>query len=186
MADSFQTLIDTKARPDEADHLARHVVSFLADRGVISPTADQEGGYPRGPGALEIADPDLRRPAHETIPPVYSHLQVIIGRTVHSADMSDPRPPQPTCPACHAPFRDEADERWEAALQEWLAGDDDSSLECGLCRVGGRLTAWDYDSKFGFGNLAFRFWNWPPLKASFLEELKGELGHPIAIVRGKL
>jgi hypothetical protein len=185
VADTFQTVIDAAARPNEADHLARHVVEFLAGRGVISATADQEGGYPRGPRALEIADPDPRLPAHETIPPVYSHLQVIIGRTLHSADMSDPRPPQPACPACRAPFRDE-DELWEAALQEWLAGDDESTLECPACGAGGRLTAWDYGSRLGFGTLAFRFWNWPPLRRDFLDELGRELGHPIALVRGKL
>jgi hypothetical protein len=52
MADYFQTVIDTKARPDEADHLARHVVSFLAGRGVIDANPSEEGGYPRGPRAL--------------------------------------------------------------------------------------------------------------------------------------
>lgn len=186
MADTFQTVIDTAARPDEADHLARHVVEFLAGKGVIEAVASQEGGYVRGPGALEIAEAGETRRAHETIPPVYSHLQVIIGRATHCADLSDPRPPKPLCPACGSPLVDQEDELWSEALQGWLSGDDEAYLACVVGQDGGPITTWDYQGTFGFGNLAFRFWNWPPLKPSFLDELRKELGHPIAIVRGKL
>src|SRR5204862_3087959 len=91
MADTFQTIIDTGVRPGEADHLARHLVSFLAERGVIAATPSEEGGYPRGPRALEIAEAAPLRPAHEAIPPSYSHLQVMIGRATHSKDMSEAR-----------------------------------------------------------------------------------------------
>jgi hypothetical protein len=48
------------------------------------------------------------------------------------------------------------------------------------------VTAWSCDPGWGFGHLAFRFWNWPPLRPAFLEELRKELGHPVALVRGKL
>ena len=185
MADLFQTVIDTQVRPDQADHLARHVVEFLAGKGVIAASPSEEGGYPRGPRALEISDPAVGRTAHETIPPVYSHLQVIIGRAIHSGDMSDPRSPRAICPKCAAVF-DDPDEEWPAAVQGWLAGDDDSSLGCPGCGAAAPVTAWGYDSGTGFGNLAFRFWNWPPLSRAFLEELRKELGHPLAVVRGKL
>jgi hypothetical protein len=185
VADYFQTLIDIHARPDEADHLARHVVEFLAGKDVISATPSEEGGYPRGSRALEISDPDDRPAAHETIPPVYSHLQVIIGRATHAADMSEGRPPRATCPSCARPLED-PDEEWPAAVQAWLAGDDDSSLACPACGASAPVAGWGYDSRFGFGTLAFRFWNWPPLSRGFLDELRRELGHPIAIVRGKL
>jgi len=185
MADYFQTVIDTKARPDEADHLARHVVSFLAEKGVIAASPSEEGGYPRGPRALEIAGPSDRRSAHETIPPVYTHLQVMVGRAVHAADMSETRSPRATCPACGRTL-DDPDEEWPAAVQAWLSGDNDSSLACPSCGSSSAVTAWKYDSGFGFGNLAFRFWNWPPLLQGFVDELRSELGHPLAIVRGKL
>jgi hypothetical protein len=185
VADTFQTLIDTRARADEADHLARHVVAFLAEKGVISATPSEEGGFPRGPNALTISDPDVRRPAHETIPPVYSHLQVIIGRATHAADMSEGRPPKATCPKCATALED-PDEEWPAAVQAWLAGDDDSALACPACGGPTAVAGWGYESRFGFGTLAFRFWNWPPMSRAFLDELGRELGHPIAVVRGKL
>jgi hypothetical protein len=184
MAEHFQTIIDTRARAGEADHLARHVVGFLSGKGVIAPTADQEGGYRRGERALEIATA-ATRPAHETIPPVYSHLQVMIGRATHAADMSSTECPRAGCPGCGSPLTDE-DERWRAAEQAWLAGDDDSFLDCTTCQTGGKLVEWDYGATFGFGNLAFRFWNWPPLSADFLDEIRRELQHPIVLVKGKL
>src|SRR5262249_48662437 len=124
MADYFQTVIDTKARPDDADHLARHVVQFLAEKGVIDGNPSEEGGYPRGPHARATAAPE-RPHGHETIPPVYTPLQVMIGRAVHAADMSETRMPGAACPACGAPL-DDPDEEWPAAVQAWLAGDNDS------------------------------------------------------------
>jgi len=48
------------------------------------------------------------------------------------------------------------------------------------------VAAWSDASRFAFGKLAFRFWNWPPLKRSFLDEIRRELGHPIVLVAGKL
>jgi hypothetical protein len=185
VADFFQTVIDTQVLPGQADHLARHVVEFLAGKGVISASPSEEGGYPRGPRALEISDPAERRIAHETIPPVYSHLQVIIGRAIHSGDMSDPRAPRASCPKCAKTF-DDPDEEWSAPVQARLGGDDESSHTCPGCGAAAPVTAWGYDSGTGFGNLGFRFWNWPPLSRAFLEDLRQELGHTLAVVRGKL
>jgi hypothetical protein len=185
MADFHQTVIDTEAAGGEADHLARHVVAYLAAKGVIASSPSEEGGYARGPGALDISDRAAGRPAHETIPPVYSHLQVMIGRATHSGDLSEVRPPKAACPGCGRTLEDPDDE-WRAAAQSWMAGDDDSPLACPGCGAAAPVARWDYGSGYGFGNLAFRFWNWPPLRREFLEELRRELGHPIAVVRGKL
>jgi hypothetical protein len=153
MADTFQTVIDTGAGPGDADHLARHVVSFLAGKGVIASSASQEGGYPRGPNALDISEPVRARSLHETIPPVYSHLQVIIGRATHSGDMSDPRPPKTSCPECGKAL-DDPDEEWRAAVQAWLGGDGVALLRAAALLA---QTAWSCDPGWGFGHLAFRF-----------------------------
>jgi hypothetical protein len=185
MADTFQTVIDTQAGTGDADHLARHVVAFLAEKGIIAATPSEEGGYPRGPNALEISDVVRTRAAHETIPPVYSHLQVIIGRATHSGDMSDPRPPRASCPRCGKAL-DDPDEEWSAAVQAWLGGDRESSLLCPSCGASAPVTTWPCDPGWGFGHLAFRFWNWPPLRPGFLDELRKELGHSVEVVRGRL
>ncbi|MBI3857657.1 MAG: hypothetical protein HY293_18400 [Planctomycetes bacterium] len=185
MADFYQTVIDTQAGTAEADHLARHVVSYLAAKGVIASNPSEEGGYPRGPNAMDISEGGPSRAGHEALPPVYSHLQVIIGRATHSGDMSDPGPPKASCPRCRAAL-DDPDEEWSAAVQAWLADDRDSTLLCAACGAATPVTTWRCEPACGFGNLAFRFWNWPPLRGDFLEDLGRELGHAISVVRGKL
>jgi hypothetical protein len=187
MADYFQTVVDTAARLDEADHLARHVVSFLSGRGVVAATPSEEGGYDRGPQATDISMPAAAgsAPRHESIPPVYSHLQVLIGRMTHTADLSEARTPLAACPACGKDLED-SDGQWEAAVQDWISGDDESTLFCGRCGKESAVADWVTEPRTGFGNLAFRFWNWPPLSAAFLEEMRRELRHPVVLVKGKL
>jgi hypothetical protein len=186
MADYFQTVVDTAARPDEADHLARHVVSLLSGRGVVAPTPSDEGGYDRGPHATDISAPAAPGlPRHESIPPVYTHLQVLIGRMTHTADLSEARIPRAACPVC-GKLLDDADGEWQAAVQVWIAGDDESALLCAGCGKESAVWTWPTEPRTGFGNLAFRFWNWPPLSATFLEEISRELRHPIVLVKGRL
>jgi hypothetical protein len=185
MADCFQTVVDTGATLDEADHLARHVVAWLAEKGVVRPNPSEEGGYDRGPGAGEIALPAVVRREHETIPPVHFHLQVLIGRMTHSEDLSRFHEPAARCPACGRLF-DHADGEWQSATQDWIGGDDDATLRCAACGKESPVVRWAYDNRYGYGNLAFRFWNWPPLKPSFLDDVRRELGHPIVLVEGTL
>jgi hypothetical protein len=185
MADHFQTVVDTGATIGEADHLARHVVAWLAEKGVVRPNPSEEGGYDRGPGAADIAQPAVVRREHETIPPVHFHLQVLIGRMSHSESLSESVQPGMSCPACGTPVNDALNENWEAATLEWTTGDDDAALRCEGCGKESSVTAWRYRN-YAYGNLAFRFWNWPPLKPSFLDDVRRELGHPIMLVEGTL
>ena len=185
MGDYFQTIVDTGATLEEADHLARHVVSLLSERGVVAAKPSQEGGYDRGPNAKDISLPAPALREHERIPPVHTHLQVLIGRMIHSVDLSEFKAPEARCPACGTVL-DDPDETWKAAVQAWTGGDDVAGLFCGACGKESPVAAWVYDSPYGFGKLAFRFWNWPPLSPAFLDEIRSELKHPIVLVKGKL
>jgi endogenous inhibitor of DNA gyrase (YacG/DUF329 family) len=183
--DLYQTIVDTQARLDQADHLARHVVAWLAEKGVVKATPSEEGGYDRGPQAKDISEPASPAACHESIPPLHSHLQVLIGRLTHSDNLSEFHEPPADCPACGRRLED-TDGEWQAATQDWIGGDDDASLRCPSCGKESPVTAWRYGPRYGYGNLAFRFWNWPPLKPSFLEEIRRELGHSIMLVEGVL
>lgn len=186
MADLFQTIVDTQARPDQADHLARHIVAWLAEKGVVQPNPSEEGGYDRGPNATDIAHPNLAAPeGRESIPPIHHHLQVLIGRMTHSDNLREFHEPAADCPACDRRF-DHADGEWQAATQDWIGGDDDAALRCPACGKESPVTGWRYDTHYGYGHLAFRFWNWPPLKLTFLDDIRRELGHSIVLVEGIL
>jgi hypothetical protein len=103
----------------------------------------------------------------------------------HSDNLSEFHEPPAGCPACGNLLED-PDGNWQAATQEWLGGDDAAFLRCGVCGKESSVTAWRYGNLYGYGNLAFRFWNWPPLKPSFLEEIRRELRHSIMLVEGVL
>jgi hypothetical protein len=188
MGERFQTIVDTEATLEEADHLARHVVAFLTERGVLG-RPSEEGGYARGPNALAISErephPENRPAVHEPIPPVYFHLQVVIGRNTQSSDLNEFQPPRASCPACGKSLED-LEAEWVPAAQAWIAGDTEASLACPSCGKITGVSRWAYGSGYGFGNLAFRFWNWPPFTREFLDLMAKELGHPIARVEGKM
>jgi endogenous inhibitor of DNA gyrase (YacG/DUF329 family) len=103
----------------------------------------------------------------------------------HADNLSEFREPGASCPSCDKPLED-VDGAWQAATQEWIGGDDDAALRCPACGKESPVTAWRYDTHYGYGNLAFRFWNWPPLKLTFLDDIRRELGHSIAVVEGIL
>lgn len=186
MADLFQTIVDTQAAPDQADHLARHIVAWLAGKGIVKPNPSEEGGYDRGPNATDIGLPTLAPPeGRESIPPVHRHLQVLIGRMTHPQSLSEFHEPRAGCPAC-GKGADPDEGGWLAANQDWISGDDDAALRCDACGRESPVVAWVYDNRYAYGHLAFRFWNWPPLKTSFLDDIRRELGHSIVVVEGIL
>jgi hypothetical protein len=39
---------------------------------------------------------------------------------------------------------------------------------------------------WGFGNLGFKFWNWPPLLPRFVKEVEEQLGNEVVFVYGKI
>jgi hypothetical protein len=185
MTDTFQAIIDTQASEAEASHLADHVVSFLAGRGVIERKAQPEGGYLPGPKALAYCVLSAHPEDREFMPAGPRHLQVVLGRTTHSTDMKEFRPGRAACPACRAELED-PDSAWEAAAHDWLGGDDRAALRCPACGKESAVAGWHYGSGYGFGALAFRFWNWPPFLPSFVEAIGRELGHGVHLVKGKL
>ncbi len=71
-------------------------------------------------------------------------------------------------------------------MEAWYEGDDAVTFPCPDCGKPERLVDWAGEFPWGFGNLGFTFWNWPPLSASFVREVTELLGHRSVLVRGKL
>jgi hypothetical protein len=88
------------------------------------------------------------------------------------------------CPACQATA--ENIEGWGDAAQEWYDSNGPGILTCPRCGNVEPVTEWGYDPPYGFGNLGFTFWNWPPLKPSFVAEVSQRLGHRTVLVVGKV
>jgi hypothetical protein len=144
--------------------LADRVVEALNRRGIISlkKTSCVLGpdlGYPPGPQLPQgIRDELLSLGTHG--------LEVTVGRTVHQSWA----PEAIVCPVCW--FREELGEdvsKWYAAVTDWHEGRSPGAIQCCHCGRSTPVTQWSSEPRWAFGNLAFTFWNWPPLEPPFLE-----------------
>ena len=105
-------------------------------------------------------------------------IEIITGRTVFDPLAAD----RVACPGCRA----EADWEWVSeAIGDWHAGGDGRSA-CPACGRSLALNDWDWDPAWAFGCLGLRFWNWPPLRPSFVAEIASRLGHRVVMVTGRL
>jgi hypothetical protein len=180
MGDFFQVIVDKNVSVEDAPRLGTQVREWLVARRIIEP---------------ELSDSALARPGHRPGPSCKEALEqpdsgafldletnglaIEVGRTVFFTVGGEL-----TCRACGAHV--ETEDGWGEAVDAWYAGDDDVMFACPECGQPERLTEWSGSFPWGFGNLGFTFWNWPPLSARFVQEVTKQLGHRVVVVQGKL
>jgi hypothetical protein len=182
MGDYFQSIVDKDATETEAPSLGTLIRNWLVDEGIISSKATDcvlgsDSGYPPGPDYQKA---------------IYEHdkqflelwtngLEIITKRHVfHSGQGGFDL----VCPACSTKV--ELNEAWSKAVNEWYKEDGKGWLACSQCGNLEVVNEWKHDPDWGFGNLGFTFWNWPPLTDEFVKKFGKRLGHRIVLVSGKL
>lgn len=81
------------------------------------------------------------------------------------------------CPSCR---QDIANEDWDF-LSEW--GDSQSNnITCPLCNVATDIHQFKFTPVWGFSDLGFTFWNWPPFTDKFIKDFKQKLNCEIDLV----
>lgn len=180
MGDCFQIIVDKDVSADDALPLASRVREWLVARTIIEPgLSDCALGSPgHRPGVGQQAA--LERPDADLWSPEVNGLVISTGRTVFFNIGCEL-----TCRACGARV-EPADDDWSDAVDDWYRGNDDAVFACPECQQTDRLTDWSGECPWGFGNLGFTFWNWPPLSEGFVREVSQRLGHRTVLVRGKL
>jgi hypothetical protein len=88
------------------------------------------------------------------------------------------------CAACAGRFV--AGDSWRAAIDEWYANHGAGMLACSLCGAKAAIPEWQHKPPFAFGNLGITFWNWPPLRQKFIDDVAALLDHRVRLVYGKL
>ncbi|MGM1063756.1 hypothetical protein [Saccharothrix sp. Mg75] len=178
MRNGYQTVVDVEAGDHEAADLAAAVTAWLVERGVVvARVTSCAGGPGRAPGpdyASAVDAPDDALAAH-----AWNGLQVVAGRAVHYAKGTDQGV---SCPHCGA---DVGLEQLHDAFDEWLRGEP-GTRPCPSCGRELDPNGWRWTPRWGFGALAFTFWNWPPLRPGFVAELSARLGHRTVLVAGEL
>jgi hypothetical protein len=179
----FQTLADIDATIEEAPLAAAEIRDWLIEQKVIDPTPrhcvldkNRVGyaplNYERVVDKPAGSDSDVRQLA-------VNGFEIEIGRKVFHTGQSGVTI---TCPACGAQCSD----NWAEAISEWLEAKSAGLLKCANCENESSITTWTFVPAWGFGNLGFTFWNWPPLKSSFLDEVRGRLAHRTVFIADKL
>ncbi|MFB7932748.1 hypothetical protein ACFC4C_26970 [Streptomyces sp. NPDC056039] len=187
MGDTFQTIADPDASPQDSARLAQRVVEWLVQEGIV--LAEPEPGWALG-------ERDLSHP-----PGPHWHKAVANARwgspggvVVHTErrvfyTLGDPGPATVTCPRCRkrAEVENDLQERFWAACEAWHATGH-ADLDCPACAAPVPLPAWTWtDDAFAFAHLGFEFWNWPALSADFRSRTADFLEcHRTAFLMGKI
>lgn len=196
MSDNFQMLVDVDATPGEADGVARSVLRLFRQLGLITGEANPDcvlggTGYRPGPAVADayiLRRRDLRFWELRT-----SGVEPKVGRSFNDWALG-PSCEGFTCPACAAviePFGDPFMDAIFKAVGEWTDESGPALVPCPECRKERPITEWQCKPPFGFGNVSFRFWNWPPLDSpSWKVDIAGIVweatGHTLVITHGHL
>lgn len=189
MSDNFEMLIDPEVSLAEATALAQQVVTMLRDRRLIIGELSTDcvlggAGYPVGPAVREIYQLAPNEGEFWTL--LTSGVEPVIRRTCNLWALG-PSCEMFVCPMCdttHADLTGQLGDRIFAAIDHWQQQEGDTKVTCTNCNAACQITEWHSKPPLGFGNLAFRFWNWPPFDSSSwtvdLPQLFRDVtGHPI-------
>jgi len=87
------------------------------------------------------------------------------------------------CPNCNT--KSPQDKTWSNAVTDWYEGGQ-GQLECVHCKHTTPVSEWEHIDPWGFGELTFKFWNWPSLSEAFINQLAEKLGHRTILICGKV
>lgn len=178
MGDYYQVVVDRDIPLDQADEVASAIRQCLIVENVIEPQLTDctlgNGGYAPGKKCALAFDGT----SDEVTQLRTNGLQIIIGRSIFYSSGADL-----ICDRCNnRTFEGDA---FSEAFGGWSAGQDGCPFKCPNCGHAKPVADCTFDPPWGFGNLGFKFWNWPPLKKSFVGEVSRRLGHRIVFVCGK-
>lgn len=168
MSDSAQILVAIDCPEYEAVKAGDAARDSLVEHGIVERELTDcvlggDGrGHPPGPN-VEVA---VEGEADATRELWTNGLAVVVGRTVFDGGQNAI---ELLCPRCGATF--EPGSEWLEAVDAWAAGDDDARYACPPCGLEQPLREWDGPWPWGFGYLGLEFWNWPPLKREFIDQL---------------
>jgi hypothetical protein len=194
MSDSVQMLVDADVSIEQAKDTSRAVVAEFRRRGLITGRASGAGvlsgkGYYPGPSVPGLYA--LQKGEYRFWELVTCGLQANVGRGFNEWALG-PACEGFSCPSCGAeipPFDDDFDDAISAAVQQWLDDSGPARVPCPHCSKKTAVTKWICEPPLGFGNLSFRFWNWPAFdepawKLKIADLVRDITGHTIVVTHG--
>jgi len=183
LSDTFQAIVDVDASEAASEELAARVLDWLWAEGIVSREKSDnvlgaDAGY--GPGdrlAAWVPEGD-----DESFRGRWTNgLEVSTSAGVYVAPGEDE---VGECPRGH---RQPLPEEWGEIMAAWLDNPDAAVVICTTCEAEYPLAEWHLAPLLAVGNLAFTFWNWPPLGDRMVAEVRRLLApHRIELIAGKL
>jgi hypothetical protein len=171
MSDTFEMLVDIDATPSQADGVVRAVLERFRNLGLIAGDANPDCvlggiGYRPGPAVAELYQRQKREGRFWEL--VTCGVEPHVGRAFNEWALG-PACEGFVCPACGAhiePFGNALGDEMATAASEWVNESGGALVSCPECLSNRPITEWQCRPPFGFGNLSFRFWNWPQLDST--------------------
>jgi hypothetical protein len=168
MSDNFEMLVDVDATAEEAEAISRAVLDRFRKLDLITgkPNGDCVlGGTGYRPGPAVPNSYTLKTRELRFWELVMCGVEVQIGRGFNEWALG-PTCEGFVCPSCGAefePFGDALGDAVGKAIGEWMDQSGRALVRYTQCRKSRSITEWQCKPPLGFGNLSFRFWNWPPM-----------------------
>jgi len=184
MSDNFLSLVvPGESSKTDVIVLADIVIDWLQGRKVIEPrptdcVLGRNKGYPPGAACKEI----IERAEDHDFPKLGANgLEVTITREVFHTGQNGLD--SVCCPDCNLNI---IESDWGSLVHEWLADTGKDKLTCSQCAAVYSITEYNFTPAFGFGDLGFTFWNWPPLSDVFIQDVELLICKPLVVVHGRL
>ncbi|WP_299260454.1 hypothetical protein [uncultured Aquimarina sp.] len=178
MSDFYKTIVPLNVKSHQSKELANKLISYLQQHKIIekevSGTIFGRSGYKVGMNYRDIVQDNSNCDIKSI-----DGLEVIVGRrTVF--DNGGNGLEQVNCPKCN--FNTIAT-NWTDALQDWFNGGD-GTIQCENCKEHTSIIEYDFQPKWGFGELGFIFYNWPKFKDVFIKQIEEVLDKEVLVIRG--
>lgn len=88
-----------------------------------------------------------------------------------------------SCASCNF---DITESDWMDLVEKWFYGVESCEMTCPSCNSIAPITEFNFEPVWAFGELGISFWNWPPLKKEFIDEVEEVINKKVKIVYGRI
>ncbi|MBT1689471.1 hypothetical protein [Dawidia soli] len=183
MSDWFITIVPAHVTRGETADLFKKITNWLMEKEIMVETSSdcvlgdgEQMGYKPGRRCKDIIEDDKDGFLSLDVNGIkISNEREVFHNGEYGLD-------EVLCPVCRA---NNVDTDWPDAVDAWYARQADP-WRCNQCGNESPITKYKFRPTWAFGELGITFWNWPPLKAEFLDELRSFIGKDIQVVYGRL
>ncbi len=189
-------LVDVDTGPSQADGVASAVLARLRNVGLITGEANPDcvpggTGYRPGPAVVDLYT--LGKCESRFWELITCGVEPHVGRSFNEWALG-PSCEGFVCPACEAgvaPSDGTFSDAIGKAIGEWTDESGPALVSCPKCGKKRPVVEWRCTPPIGFGNVSFRFWNWPPLdspswKIDIIGMVRDICGHRVVLTRGHI